>query len=88
MKLRVLLPALAVFYLGSCVTIGAYFLYNFGVSKLPASQASAYINLIPVFTVAMGFVFLGETFNLLQVLASLLMFSGIYISQRRPRPLI
>ena len=84
----VLLPALAVFYLGSCVTIGAYFLYNFGVSKLPASQASAYINLIPVFTVAMGFVFLGETFNLLQFLASLLVFSGIYISQRRPRPLV
>ncbi len=81
------LPAMAVFYLGSCVTIGAYFLYNFGVSKLPASQASAYINLIPVFTVVMGFLFLGETFTRLQVLASLLVFLGIYVSQRRPRPL-
>lgn len=81
------LPALAVFYLGSFVTIGAYFLYNFGVSKLPASQASAYINLIPVFTVIMGFVLLGETFTLLQFLASLLVFMGIFISQRRSRPL-
>ncbi len=84
----VLLPALAVFYLGSFVTIGAYFLYNFGVSQLPASQASAYINLIPVFTVVMGFVLLGETFTLLQFLASLLVFLGIFISQRRSRPLV
>ncbi len=83
----VLLPALAVLYLGSCVTLGAYFLYNFGVSKLPASQASAYINLIPVFTVVMGFFILGETFTLLQGLASLVVLSGIYLSQRRPRPL-
>ncbi|MGB5230299.1 MAG: DMT family transporter [Desulfoprunum sp.] len=81
------LPAMAVFYLGSCVTIGAYFLYNFGVSKLPASQASAYINMIPVFTVIMGFLFLGETFTRLQVLASLLVFLGIYVSQKRPHVL-
>lgn len=83
----VLLPTLAVLYLGSCVTIGAYFLYNFGVSQLPASQASAYINLIPVFTVIMGFFILGETFTVPQMFASLLVFLGIFISQRRPRPL-
>ncbi len=83
----VLLPAMAVLYLGSFVTIGAYFLYNFGVSLLPASQASAYINLIPVFTVIMGFFILDETFTLPQMFASLLVFLGIFISQRRPRPL-
>lgn len=84
----VLMPAMAVLYLGSCVTIGAYFLYNFGVSQLPASQASAFINLIPVFTVIMGFFILGETFTVPQMFASLLVFLGIYISQRRPRPLV
>jgi len=84
----VMLPAMSVLYLGSCVTIGAYFLYNYGVSQLPASQASAYINLIPVFTVIMGFFVLGETFTVPQMFASLLVFLGIYISQRRPRPLV
>jgi drug/metabolite transporter (DMT)-like permease len=84
----VMLPVMAVLYLGSCVTIGAYFLYNYGVSQLPASQASAYINLIPVFTVIMGFFVLGETFTVPQMFASLLVFLGIYISQRRPRPLV
>ena len=83
----VMLPAMSVLYLGSCVTIGAYFLYNYGVSQLPASQASAYINLIPVFTVIMGFFVLGETFTVPQMFASLLVFLGIYTSQRRPRPL-
>lgn len=83
----VLLPALAVLYLGSCVTIGAYFFYNYGVSQLPASQASSYINLIPVFTVILGFLILGETFTVPQMFASILVFLGIYVSQRRARPL-
>lgn len=77
-------PALAIIYLGSFVTLGAYLLYNYGVSKIPASQASAFINLIPVFTVIMGFVILGERFTMSQVFATLLVLAGVFISQRQP----
>ncbi len=80
-------PALAVFYLGSCVTLGAYLLFNYGVSQIPASQASAYVNLIPVFTVVLGFIILGERFTPTQYLASALVLFGVYLSQRRARPL-
>lgn len=81
---------LAVFYLGAVVTLGAYALYNFGVSRIPASRASAFVNLIPVFTLVMGLLILGEQFSIRQYLASSLVFLGIYISQkegpvRRPR---
>lgn len=82
-----LVPTLAVIYLGSCVTLGAYLLYNFGVSKIPASQASAFVNLIPVFAVVLGFLILGERFTIPQYVASLLVLFGVYISQHRPRPL-
>jgi drug/metabolite transporter (DMT)-like permease len=81
------IPTLAVVYLGSFVTLGAYFLYNFGVSKIPANKASAYINLIPVFTVILGFLILGETFTITQYCASTLVLLGVYISQRKPRQL-
>jgi drug/metabolite transporter (DMT)-like permease len=83
----VLVPTLAVIYLGSFITLGAYLLYNFGVSKIPASKASAYVNLIPVFTVILGFMILGESFTDAQYGASLLVFAGVYISQRKPRRL-
>ena len=54
---------LALIYLGTLVTVIAYGLYNFGVSRIPVSQASAYINLIPVFAVILGFTILGERFT-------------------------
>jgi drug/metabolite transporter (DMT)-like permease len=80
-------PALAVIYLGSFVTLGAYLSYNYGISKIPASQASAFVNLIPVFSVILGFLILGERFNIHQYAASLLVLGGVFISQRRVRPL-
>jgi drug/metabolite transporter (DMT)-like permease len=76
----------AVLYLGAFITLGAYGLYNFGVSRIPVSQATAFINLIPVFAVVFGWLILGETFTGTQYLAALIVFAGVYLSQdRRPR---
>jgi len=72
---------MAVIYLGAVVTLGAYGCYNFGVSKLPASQATAFINLIPVFTVILGWLILGEKFNSMQYLAAATVFLGVILSQ-------
>jgi drug/metabolite transporter (DMT)-like permease len=71
----------AVFYLGTVVTIGAYGLYNYGVSKVPASQAAAAINLIPAFAIFFGYLLLGERLGIWQVFACLLVFAGVYLSQ-------
>jgi drug/metabolite transporter (DMT)-like permease len=76
-------PALSIIYMGVFVTLGAYGLYNFGVSRIPASQASAFVNLIPVFTVFLGWAILGEKFTWVQYLASALVFAGVFISQGR-----
>ncbi|WDP84754.1 MAG: DMT family transporter [Desulfobacter sp.] len=76
-------PLAAIFYLGSAVTLGAYGFYNFGVSRIPASQATAFINLIPVFCLIMSAIVLGERFTGVQYMASILVFSGIILSQDR-----
>ena len=73
---------LAVVYLGLFVTLGAYGLYNFGVSRIPVSQASAFVNLIPVFTILLGWLFLGEKFAAQQYLAATVILAGVFISQR------
>ena len=55
-------PAVAsVLFLGLGVSVGAYGLYNFCLSRLPASRVAAAVNLIPAFTVALGWACLGET---------------------------
>lgn len=81
---------LAIVYLGAFVTMGAYGLYNFSISRIPASQASAFVNLIPVFTIILGRLILDERFTSSQYLAAALIFAGIFLSQeiRRRAPAV
>lgn len=75
----------AILYLGTLINIGAYGLYNLGVSKIKAAKASAYINLIPVFTLLLAYLILDERFNSEQLLASGLVIGGVLLSQWQPR---
>ena len=80
----VLSPVLAIVYLGAVITLGAYGLYNFGLKHLPAGQAAMFVNLIPVFAVLLGWMILGETLSARQIIATLLILAGVWISQRNP----
>ncbi|KZY65109.1 MULTISPECIES: DMT family transporter [unclassified Oleiphilus] len=71
----------AVMYLGIIVSIGAYGLYNYSLTRVPATQASAFINLIPVFTVIIAFLVLGEYFNHTQFIACSVIIIGLYLSR-------
>jgi drug/metabolite transporter (DMT)-like permease len=76
-------PGMAIIYLGAVITLGAYGLFNFGLKHIPAHQASAYVNLIPVFSVIMGWMLLDESLTGTQYLAALLIMAGVYVGQRR-----
>ncbi|MBV8680394.1 MAG: DMT family transporter [Aquitalea sp.] len=78
-----LLPSVLVLYLGACVTLGAYGLYTWGVSKMPVARAAVFINLIPLFTVALAWLLLGETLAGSQWLACLLVLGGVLLGQER-----
>lgn len=71
-------------YLG-ILTVVSYALYNYGICTLSASKASPFLYMLPISSIAFGCFFLGETFNFLQVIACLLIFIGIYISQIKDR---
>ncbi|NDV28316.1 DMT family transporter [Desulfovibrio sp. JC010] len=75
------LAAGSIIYLGVCITIGAYGLFNFGMSRLPANQTTAYVNMIPVFTLFLGWLILGETFTSIQFIAAALVMGGVILSQ-------
>lgn len=77
----ILVPALAVIFLGVFVTLVGYGLYNFAVSRIPASKAAAFTNLIPVFAVLMGRFVLDETLTNTQYLAAALVLGGVILSQ-------
>ncbi|MFK5881498.1 MAG: DMT family transporter [Sulfurospirillum sp.] len=68
-------------YLGVVVTIGGYGMFNLALSRMEASKAAVYINLIPVFTVILAFLILGEKLTFFQIIASAIILSGVFISQ-------
>ncbi|WP_163834581.1 DMT family transporter [Spartinivicinus ruber] len=76
-------PTLAIIYLGSIVTCGAYGLYNYGVSQLSANKASTFVNLIPVFTVILAALILDEWLTSEQLMAVTLILTGVIIGQQK-----
>ncbi len=76
-----LTPVLAIIYMGIVVTIAAFGLYNYALSKMEAARAAIFINLIPIFTLILSRLTLGEKFTLLQLFASMLIFFGVGLTQ-------
>jgi drug/metabolite transporter (DMT)-like permease len=74
-------PSLAIVYLGAVITLGAYGLYNYGLKHVPANRAASYVNLIPVFSVIMGWMILGETLTTGQAAAAVIIMGGVFLTQ-------
>lgn len=75
-------PTFAIIFLGVFVTFGAYGSYNYAVSKIPANQAASFINLIPAFTVIQGYLILNDQLTVIQGIAILFVFIGVFVSQQ------
>ena len=75
------LAALAFVILGA--TFFAYLFTVYGLQHLSASAAGAYIYLQPVFSAIVSMLFFGEQLSVYKVLAALLIFSGVYLVNRR-----
>lgn len=70
-----------VLYLGVIVTLGGYGLFNFALTTIDASKVSVFVNLIPVFTLILAFLILGERLSMLEFIASGVILFGVIISQ-------
>ena len=75
------LPAIA--YLGVLSSVVAFFLVNFNLSRLTASQASVFSNLSSAVSVAAGVFFRGEHFGLPQAIGATLILLGVWGANRR-----
>lgn len=72
-----------ILYLGVVVTLGGYGLYNYAITKLDASKAAVYVNLIPIFTLMLAYLILNEKMTESQLIASVLILIGVIISQMK-----
>ncbi len=74
---------LLLLYLGACVTLGAFGLYNWGIARVPAGRASVFVNLVPVIAVCLGVTCMGETLSTDQAMACGVVFAGVLLAQMK-----
>ena len=64
-------------------TFLAYIFNAYGIKILSASTAGAYIYSQPVFAVIIAMIFLKEHLSVYKILAAILIFGGVYLSNRK-----
>jgi len=72
---------LSIVYLGTFVTLGGYGFYNYALSKVSVLTSAAYSNLIPVFSLLLSALILGEVLNFNQWVSIFIIFFGVVVSQ-------
>ncbi len=75
-------PTLLMVMTGLITTFAGYTLMNSCVPKMPLSRFSAYANLVPVCTILLSIVIMGERLSLIQAVCCLAIMLGVYISQQ------
>ncbi|MFT4469403.1 DMT family transporter [Arthrobacter sulfonylureivorans] len=75
-------------YLGIFPSVIALLLYNRAVATLGASQASVFLNFVPVFTMLGAYVLLGEAISLMQILGAVAVILGVFFTTRSRRVLV
>lgn len=69
---------LSIFYMGIFPTIFGYMIQQFSIKSIGPEKTNIYINLVPVFTVVLSVVILGEIMNIMNLLTGLLVIGSVY----------
>lgn len=69
-----------ILYLAWGATVAGFFLWSRGLHRLGASRAAVFINLVPVFTVALAALFLGERPTVLQLGGMGIVLAGVFLA--------
>ncbi len=84
--LATLPTALAVLYTGVISSVIGFLAWNRGVEIIGAARAGVFLNLIPIFTVLLAVLLLGETIRTFHFVACALVFSGLWLATTARAP--
>lgn len=77
----------AIVFLAVFSTVGGYFCYKYALTKISASEASIFLNGIPIVATIVTWFILGERMTLLQIIGGLIVIAVVAIvnwPQRKP----
>lgn len=68
---------IALLYLGIASSVGAFFLMNYMLKKMPAFQVATFVNLTTVISVLAGVLFRNESFSIYHIIGGILILGGV-----------
>lgn len=69
-----------IIYMGVFSSIGAFLCWNIGIQKLGAATAGQFIHLLPVFSIILSVIFLGEILSSFHYVGVAFIFTGIFVA--------
>ncbi len=72
----------SILYLGVISSVGAFFLYNYVLSRVTAAQASVFTNMVTVVAIAAGVIFLGESVAWYHLAGTAAILTGVWGTNR------
>ncbi len=73
---------MAVFYMGIFASAIGYLLQQFSIKAYGASKTMLFVNLVPVFSIIISVIVLGETVNFITLLSAAIIIAGVYLSSK------
>jgi len=71
-------------YLGICGTAFGFSLYYQGIKRIGASRAGIFINLVPLFSILLSRLILGESLKVIVLAGGILVLTGVSLTNLRP----
>ncbi len=69
---------IALLYLGVLSSVGAFFLMNYMLNRMPAYKVATFVNLTTIISVMAGVIFRGEQFGVLHIIGGMLILIGVW----------
>ena len=73
----------AIIFLSIFCSIIAYLIYNIALEKMDASRVALFIYLVPLSTIVLAWLILGESMTLPSILGGIAVCAGMYIAERK-----
>lgn len=77
---------LAIIYMAIFPTVGGYTIQQYCIKTLGPSKTALFINLVPIFSIMMAVVFLGETFYTINVVSIILVIISVFLFLKDKAP--
>lgn len=75
----------AIIFLGLLATAVGFTLYYLAIKNIGAARSSVFINLVPVFSILLSWLFLGESIKVSVLTGGVILLSGVYLTNRPKR---